>query len=134
MRNELFMVGVDGWIKCISFTHTYKSLCFMLPSHEIISAGLLKLSGILFDICSKVLRKTRNWQESGLIIHFGIAAKLTKKLIYLTKNCLQATKKLKAFSEFDDDDLDMDNDSDDVSDGSDFDEDLDPDKIEVPGM
>lgn len=45
---------------------------------------------------------------------------------------LQATKKMKAFSEFDDD-LDMDSDSDNVSEGSDFDEDLDPDKIEVPG-
>jgi len=45
---------------------------------------------------------------------------------------LQATKKMKAFSEFDND-LDMDSDSDNVSEGSDFDEDLDPDKIEVPG-
>ena len=41
-------------------------------------------------------------------------------------------KKMKAFSEFDED-LDMDSDSDNVSEGSDFDEDLDPDKIEVPG-
>ncbi|XP_070492560.1 protein strawberry notch isoform X1 [Chironomus tepperi] len=43
-----------------------------------------------------------------------------------------ATKKMKAFSEFDED-LDLDSDSDNVSEGSDFDEDLDPDKIEVPG-
>lgn len=41
---------------------------------------------------------------------------------------------MKAFAEFDDDDLDMDNDSnDDESEVSDFDDDLDPDKIEVPG-
>lgn len=49
-------------------------------------------------------------------------------------NFLQATKKLKALSEFDDDDLDFDDDSnDDDEEVSDFDEDLDPDKIEVPG-
>jgi hypothetical protein len=49
---------------------------------------------------------------------------------------IQATKKLKAFADFDDDELDMDNDSNDSDedDVSDFDEDdLDPDKIEVPG-
>lgn len=45
----------------------------------------------------------------------------------------QATKKLIKLADFEDDDLDM-NDSDDASDASDFDEDLDPDKIEVPGM
>lgn len=45
----------------------------------------------------------------------------------------QATKKLNAFADFEDDDVEMDNDSDNDSDASDFDEDEDPDKIEVPG-
>lgn len=51
---------------------------------------------------------------------------------------LQATKKMNSFADFDGDDIEMDdNDSDDddndSDDASDFDEDLDPDKIEVPG-
>lgn len=47
---------------------------------------------------------------------------------------LQATKKLNAFADLDGDDVEIDNDSaDDSDDASDFDEDLDPDKIEVPG-
>jgi hypothetical protein len=51
---------------------------------------------------------------------------------------LQATKKLKTFPEFEDDDLDLNDsndDDDDVSDdGSDEDfDDIDPDKIGVPG-
>lgn len=47
----------------------------------------------------------------------------------------QATKKLNAFADLDDDDVEMDNDSEDDVDSetSDFDDDLDPDKIEVPG-
>lgn len=46
---------------------------------------------------------------------------------------LQATKTKDPFADFDDDEVEMVNDSDDESDASDFDEDLDPDKIEVPG-
>lgn len=47
----------------------------------------------------------------------------------------QATKKLIKLADFEDDDLEMMDDSDDAAsdDASDFDEDLDPDKIEVPG-
>lgn len=50
-------------------------------------------------------------------------------------HCLsQATKKLNAFADLDDDDIEMDDSENDVdSETSDFDDDLDPDKIEVPG-
>lgn len=45
----------------------------------------------------------------------------------------QATKKLKALPELDDDDFDFDDDSNDDDEESDVDEDFDPDKIVVPG-
>lgn len=57
------------------------------------------------------------WQRNNLIITSPYA--------------LQATKTKDPFADFVDDEVEMD--SDDESDASDFDDDLDPDKIEVPG-
>jgi hypothetical protein len=46
---------------------------------------------------------------------------------------LQATKKLIKLADFEDDEIEMDDSDGGSDDVSDFDEDLDPDKIEVPG-